>query len=89
MAKLKRWRTELAQKLDLPIEALGGCCLQLMGKERLLVEGHRGLIDYSPEDMILLWGTEKLHISGSCLSLEAMSEAELLISGRILSIGLE
>ena len=46
--KTKRDRAELlADKLDIPADALGSVKLSLCGRSRLLIENHRGIITYN------------------------------------------
>ena len=75
---------ELAERLDLP-EALlpGKGRLTLDGGRQALIEGQRGILEYTPERIVVSFGREKLTLSGDCLRLRAMNAGELLVTGRL------
>ena len=71
------------ERFALPAEALGHGRLILSGDSHLLIENHRGILEYSEEKVVLALKRGRISISGSKLKLCAMNSAELLISGRI------
>lgn len=78
---------ELAERLALPEEALlGAAKLTVTGGRQLLVENHRGVMDYGQERIVVSLGRGKLNISGTALVIRAMNRRELLVSGRIQSV---
>ena len=78
---------ELAERLALPEDALLGTAkLTVTGGRRLLVENHRGVMDYGRDRIVVSLGRGKLNISGAELVIAAMNRRELLISGRIQSV---
>jgi len=85
--KIKELPVELADRLALPEDALlGSAKLTVTGGRRVLVENHRGVLDYGSERVVISAGRSKLHINGTDLRLSAMNKQELLISGRIQSV---
>lgn len=60
--------------------------LTLTGHEQLLIEQHNGLIDYSPEHIVLRTRCGLLDIAGAGLRFARYSTAEALITGRIDSV---
>ena len=75
---------DLAERLALPGGLLPGQGrLTLSGGRQALVEGHRGIIEYTPERIVISFGREKLSLVGDELHLEAMNTGELFIIGRI------
>lgn len=75
---------ELAERLDLPEDLLPGSGrLTLSGGRQALVEGHRGILEYTPERVVVSFGREKLSIMGDGLLLRAMNAGELFVTGRI------
>ena len=73
--------------LALPEDALLGTAkLTVTGGKRLLVENHRGVMDYGRERIVVSLGRGKLNISGTELVIAAMNRRELLIRGRIQSV---
>lgn len=78
---------DLAERLALPEEALLGTArLTVTGGRRLLVENHRGVMDYDRERIVVSLGRGRLNISGTGLVIIAMNRRELLIGGRIQSV---
>ena len=76
--------TALAERLALPDEILPGVGrLTLSGGRQALIEGQRGILEYTPERIVVSFGREKLSLSGDNLRLCAMNVGELLVSGRI------
>ena len=74
----------LAERLALPEEILPGVGrLTLSGGRQALIEGQRGILEYTPERIVVSFGREKLSLSGDNLCLCAMNAGELLVSGRI------
>ena len=74
----------LAERLGLPEEILpGGGRLTLCGGRQALIEGQRGILEYSPDRIVISFGREKLSLTGDSLLLRAMNAGELLVTGRI------
>ena len=77
----------LAERLGLPNEIVpGGGRLTLSGGRQALIEGQRGILEYSGERIVISFGREKLSLMGDGLRLSAMNAGELLIHGRIRSV---
>ena len=75
---------DLAERLELPGELLPGQGrLTLSGGRRALIEGQRGILEYTSDRIVVSFGREKLSMSGNGLRLRAMGAGELLITGRI------
>ena len=84
--KTKRDRAELlADKLDIPADALGSVKLSLCGRSRLLVE----IITYNDNLIEIDCGSVKLAVRGDALRLEAMSGSNMFICGRIIALEFE
>ena len=74
----------LAERLALPEEILPGVGrLTLSGGRQALIEGQRGILEYSGERIVISFGREKLSLTGDGLYLRAMNTEELLVTGRI------
>lgn len=73
--------------MDLDSEPLPGIpLLELAGENRVIVEHHRGIIEYSCEKIGLLVAFGCVHICGCGLQILKMSRESLVITGRIDSI---
>lgn len=66
----------------------GRTLLEILGKERLVIERHRGIQCYGTEEILVRTSYGQLHISGSGLSLCCMSREQLCVTGRIDSVEL-
>ncbi|MBQ6927699.1 MAG: YabP/YqfC family sporulation protein [Oscillospiraceae bacterium] len=75
---------ELCERLMLPQELFPGVGrLTLSGGRQALIEGQRGILEYTSERIVVSFGREKLSLGGEGLKLQAMNAGELLITGRI------
>ena len=80
----------LAEALDMPADGFSGAPrITMNGASRVLVEGHRGLLEYA-EDRIAAAGAGcRILIRGDGLALAAMDAGQLVVSGRIWAVELE
>lgn len=87
VAELKKMETlasDLAEKLELPEDALlGAAKLTVTAGRRALIENHRGILEYGGERIVVSTGRGKIILSGRELRLVAMNKNELLVSGRL------
>ena len=88
--KAKRERAELlADRLDIPADALGSMKLSLCGRSRLLIENHGGIISYGDALIVIGCGRARLIVHGGGLRLEAMNAGDMLICGTITALEFE
>ena len=88
--KAKRDKAELlADRLDIPADALGLTKLSLCGRSRLLIENHGGIISYGEALIEIRCGKTRLIVRGDNLMLKAMTGSDMLICGRIISLEFE
>ncbi len=74
----------LARQTDLQEELFPGQTLvELLGQGRVLVEGHRGVREYSRERIGVKVSYGILCVCGSGLELRCMTREKLIIAGRI------
>lgn len=78
-----------ADRLMLPSEALGGVKLTLTGGTQVLIENHKGLLEYGDELITVSCGRQMVRVRGEGLSLMAMNSTSLIIKGQILGIDME
>ncbi len=64
-------------------------CITLTGCERVHIEQHKGLIAYSPEEIVLRTAVGLLRMTGQELHFSLYSAGEALIVGKIGSVGYE
>ena len=80
---------EIAERFDLPEEALGAMRLTLTGSGRVLIENRGAILECGETSIQLARSGERVRISGENLCLRAMDAGELLITGRVREIELE
>ena len=78
----------LADRLDIPADALGLTKLSLCGRSRLLIENHGGVTQYSAERIGVRVSYGTVCIMGCGLELKHMTKERLVIAGRIDSVNL-
>ena len=84
MNKLRQLPDQLCDRLELPAEILPGTgSVTVSGGRRALIEGHRGVLAYSEEELVVSFGRQRLTLGGSGLRIEAMNASEMLVVGKI------
>ena len=85
----RNWMERLTEGMDLPGEPLPGQPLaELAGDRRLLIEHHRGVSQYSREQICIKVSYGQLQVCGNCLELSRMTAQQLVITGQIRQITL-
>lgn len=80
---MRKWM----DRADLPGEPIPGSPLvELSGDNRVLIENHRGVMEYSPNRIGIRVRYGQVRICGYALELSHMTRDRLVISGRIDSI---
>lgn len=78
------WMRRLTMGMDLEGESLPGMTVtELAGDSRVLVEGHRGVTEYSTQRVTVKVGYGALSVLGRGLQLRQMSRERLVICGQI------
>ena len=73
-----------ADILDLPQEVVAGMPrITVTGCRRVLVENHRGILEYGSEEIQVNGGKMVLVLRGRGLELRSLRATELLITGRL------
>ena len=76
-----------SRMFDLPADALAGePRIELVGDGELRMAPHRGILAYGPEEIHVSGGSLVMLVRGSGLELRAMTQEELLITGKIQSV---
>jgi len=76
-----------AELFDLPAEALAGAPrLTITGNRRIVVENHKGLLEYGENEIDVNVGRTILKIKGEDLELRAMNADELMVTGTVFGI---
>ena len=91
---MKMAKTTMAQKmlyrLDIPAEAVVAAPrITISGDDRVLVEGHRGLLEYAADRIAAAGPGCRILIKGENLGLVAMNRREMVVSGHLWAVELE
>lgn len=79
-----------AARFDIPEEAATDVPrITISGGGRVLIEGHRGLLEYGEERIAAAGAGCTILIKGEHLRMRAMSGRELVVTGRLWSVELE
>lgn len=79
-----------ASAFSLPGDVLAGLsCVQLVGREELYLQNHRGILAYGEEEILISGGKLLIRVRGSGLKLRSMTATDLVITGTITAVELE
>lgn len=59
----------------------GGAVIQLSGNRQALIDGCDGIVDYSPERVVLRAGRLTVHLLGRDLRLRVLTSATAVVEG--------
>ncbi len=87
MASLKKIRAaaeELSDRLGLPEDLVfNSAKITVVAGKHILVENHKGILEFGNERIVINLERAKLCLSGSEFSITAMNKNELLICGKL------
>ncbi len=87
---LKRLRQELSEILELPLDvSMDLPKVTIVGDLGVLVQNHRGLIQYSPEKIVIGVGKGQIAILGRSLQIEEVSKEDMIVRGTLGSVQME
>ena len=90
MTEKTKFVQRLTSGLDIPAESLADLPrITISGPDRVLVEGHRGLLEYADDRIAAAGPGFRILIKGEKLALVAMNRQELVVSGRLWAVELE
>lgn len=73
--------------LELPVGALTGAAhIELVGNRRAVVEGCRGILEYTDDTVRLQTGSGAVRFTGRALSMSSLTEDSAVVEGFILSL---
>ena len=80
----KKWKRVVLEALDLPQEADGETVkVTMIGRSDLLVENHRGILEYALEYVRLLSGDGVIRVEGRELMLSEFGAGRAYVRGNI------
>ncbi|ALA43108.1 sporulation protein YqfC [Paenibacillus peoriae] len=85
--KLRKWASET---LELPQDILFDLPrLTLIGSRQLYVENHRGVVDFTPNQLVLALEKGRLRVSGHDLVITSILPERVSVEGHITDIQME
>ncbi len=73
--------------LELPVGSLSGAVrIELLGNQRAIVDGCRGIVEYSDGLIRMQTGSGMIRFTGNVLSISCLTEDSAVIEGSILSL---
>ena len=79
----------LADRADLPDASLPGIpVVEIAGDQRILIECHRGICEYSPHSISVKVSFGRILVKGENLQLRQISRGNLVIFGRLTAVEL-
>ena len=89
MAKFRKLRNKLSEKLELPEDALSGAYrIQVIGDCAVLC-GCKKLLKYQPDEIIALTGEANISFRGTHLKCAYFYEGTIEVRGDIAEIGMD
>ena len=76
----------LAERLELPAEALGSLLVTAVGRGRMLIENHRGVLQYSELCLRMRGAEGTLAVYGEGIRIRLLGKGKLAIEGDIRSM---
>ena len=86
-ARRPAWRKQLAEFLDLPRDVvLDLPRVSIIGGLQVLVQNHRGLVEYLPERVVVAVKGGRLTVRGEDLVIAGVDAEELMVTGRVAAV---
>ena len=84
---LGKWKEGLVESLELPKDLMYGAVLvSITGRQEILIENYRGILEYTKNHISLQTKTCRLVIRGKDLNINYYTNEEMKITGRIESV---
>lgn len=79
---------EIILRLGLPLEETTFPRITMFYNQGLVIEGHKGLLDYNESEIIVRIQKEKIRIFGKKMIAKEITDDQMVICGKISSIGM-
>lgn len=84
---LGKWKEGLVESLELPKDLMYGAVLvSITGRQEILIENYRGILEYSQNHISLQTKTCRLVVRGKNLNISYYTNEEMKITGMIDSL---
>ncbi len=83
-------RQRLAGILELPKDVVFDLPrVTIIGALQVTVENHKGILQYSPESVLIAMNRGRIHLKGNDLVIGVIHEEELTVTGEIESVSID
>ena len=84
---LRKIKQDIAEILELPLDvSLDLPKIVIVGELGVLIQNHRGLIQYSPGRIVVGVGQGQIAISGESLKISEVNKEDMIVRGRIKTV---
>ena len=89
MGEKGKWMEKLARQMEITEEPVPGVPLvEISGQRRVLIENHKGVCGYGPEQICVWVSYGRIDVRGCDLELARMTRQKLVITGTIHGVSL-
>ncbi|HHY45008.1 MAG TPA: sporulation protein YqfC [Firmicutes bacterium] len=84
---LRKIKQDLAEILELPLDvSLDLPKIVIIGELGVLIQNHRGLIQYSPDRIVVGVGEGQITVAGESLKISEVNQEDMIVRGRIKTV---
>jgi len=84
---LRKIKQDLAEILELPLDvSLDLPRIVIVGELGVLIQNHRGLIQYSPDRIVVGVGEGQIVVTGESLKISEVNREDMIVRGRIKTV---
>ncbi len=80
---------DIAERFDIPGDAAGTPRVTIIGDGQVLVENHKGLLEYGEDELEINCGHLRVRIRGTNLVLRAMNGEMIIVGGKVFGVDVE
>lgn len=87
MNKVRQLLERASDKLELPVDVVAGVPrVELIGSQQCSVEPHRGLVEYTEEQIVIATSIGTVKLCGTELQIRAMNLQKITVSGKLQAV---
>ena len=85
-ARPRDYQSEIARATEIPVDALMGAHIELLGSNELSIDGHKGLLQYDEGEIKFSLGAKIVSVSGRRLVIKGITTDCAMLAGEIVKI---
>lgn len=88
--QIKSKMERMAEAIDIPKDVVSGCSkITVYGDNQLIVENYKGILEYGDSIIRIKTGHKIMSVSGEKLSVCGITDNDIMIEGKFVSMGWE